>query len=98
MSDILRQIFVESFVRGIGKTSGTLITMFVGWQIAKVTYGHDDFLSFVMGKKSPRKSILEKKKESESLEEEAEELDHEEINLEDMEQHKYKSLFDSLSR
>ena len=97
MSEILRHIFVESFVRGIGKTSGTLITMFVGWQIAKVTYGHDDFLSFVMGKKSPSKSILEKKKETESLEEE-EELDHEEINLEDMEQHKYKSLLDVLSR
>ena len=97
MSDILRQIFVESFFRGIGKTSGTLITMFVGWQIAKVTYGHDDFLSFVMGKKSPCKSILEKKKELESLEEE-EELDHEEINLEDMEQHKYKSLFDALGK
>ena len=91
MSDILRQIFVESLVRGVGKTSGTLLTMFVGWQIAKVTYGHDDFLSFVMGKKSQDKTLLPPQLEQH-------ELDHEEINLEDMEEHKYKSLLDKLIR
>jgi hypothetical protein len=93
MSDILRQIFMESFVRGVGKTSGTLITMFVGWQIAKVTYGHDDFLSFLMGRKSQEKSTI-----LSSTDDLDNELDHEEINLEDMEEHKYKSLFDKLNR
>lgn len=94
MSDILRQIFAESFVRGVGKTSGTLITMFVGWQIAKVTYGHDDFLSFLMGRKPPTKPLLRSKSEDAHESESEHELDHEEINLEDMEDHKYKSLFD----
>jgi hypothetical protein len=91
MSQILSQLFVDSFVRGVGKTSGTLITMFVGWQLFKVTNGHDDFLSFLLGKR-PEKTI----RDSELSPDVAHEVDHEEINLEDIQEHKFKSLFDKL--
>jgi hypothetical protein len=96
MSKILSQLFVESFVRGLGKTSGTLITMFVGWQMFKITNGHDDFLSFLLGKRPEKRRLVNKSdnnndKDTESLEE----IDHEEVNLEDMqEEQKFKSLFD----
>jgi hypothetical protein len=100
MSQIFSQLFAESFVRGVGKTSGALITMFVGWQMFKITNGHDDFLSFLLGKRP------EKRSRSITLNSEPAELDkvdessdseHEEINLEDMENEiKFKSLFDKL--
>ena len=87
MSDVLRQVFVDSFVRGVGKTTGTLLTMFVGWQFAKLTYGHDDVLSFVMGKKSHKNLVTNDLPLSE---------EHEQIDMEDVEEDKYKSLLDKL--
>lgn len=96
MSQILSQLFVDSFVRGVGKTSGTLITMFVGWQFFKISNGHDDFLSFLLGKKPEKRRLtLEEKVDKDS--DSSHELDHEEINLEDIQaEKKFKSLFDSL--
>ena len=90
MSQFFTKLFIDSFVKGVGKTSGALITMFVGWQLAKITSGHDDLLSFILGQK-PSKNITDK------LNKEVIEPDHEEINLEDVENiKKYKSLFDKL--
>jgi hypothetical protein len=87
---------MDSFVRGVGKTSGALITMFVGWQMFKVTNGHDDFLSFLLGKR-PEKRRIELQSKLNYDEQELSEPDHEEINLEDMEnEKKFKSLFDRL--
>lgn len=97
MSQISSQLFVDSFVRGVGKTSGTLITMFVGWQVFKITNGHDDFLSFLLGKKSPkrRRSLVTHSDDTNSEKEQIlSEPDHEEVNLEDMENDKFKNLFD----
>ena len=92
MSQFFTKLFIDSFVKGVGKTSGALLTMFVGWQLAKITSGHDDLLSFILGQK-PSKKITEKL-EKEVIEQE---LDHEEINLEDDEDvKKFKSLFDKL--
>lgn len=101
MTNVFSQLFIDSFVRGVGKTSGTLITMFVGWQMFKITNGHDDFLSFLLGKRSKKNrraiDLHSEKTESEheGQEKEVFEQDHEEINLEDMDsEHKFKSLFD----
>jgi hypothetical protein len=95
MSKILSQLFVESFVRGLGKTSGTLITMFVGWQMFKITNGHDDFLSFLLGKRPERRRLLNESENFDKDTESSHEIDHEEVNLEDMqEEQKFKSLFD----
>lgn len=96
MSNVFTQLFMDSFVRGVGKTSGALITMFVGWQMFKVTNGHDDFLSFLLGKR-PEKRRIELQSKLNYDEQELSEPDHEEINLEDMEnEKKFKSLFDRL--
>ncbi len=90
------QLFIDSFVRGVGKTSGALITMFVGWKMFKVTNGHEDFLSFLLGKR-PEKRRIELPSNLNYDEQELSEVDHEEINLEDMEtEKKFKSLFDRL--
>lgn len=95
MSKILSQLFVESFVRGVGKTSGTLITMFVGWQMFKITNGHDDFLSFLLGKRPEKRRLLNESETFDKDTESLQEIDHEEVNLEDMqEEQKFKSLFD----
>lgn len=97
MSQILSQLFVDSFVRGVGKTSGTLITMFVGWQLFKVSNGHDDFLSFLLGKKPEKRRhhVLNDSEDKDS--DSSHELDHEEVNLEDMqEETRFKSLFDKI--
>jgi hypothetical protein len=96
MSNVLSQLFVDSFVRGVGKTSGALITMFVGWQMFKITNGHDDFLSFLLGKRPEKRRPLELRSEpAEDKDQESSEPDHEEINLEDMDnEKKFKSLFD----
>ena len=48
MYDILSKLFINSFIQGIGKTSGTLLTMFIGWQFFKVTHGYDDILYFFL--------------------------------------------------
>lgn len=98
MSNILSQLFVDSFVRGVGKTSGALITIFVGWQMFKITNGHDYFLSFLLGKRSEKRRQLELSSEpGEDKDQESSEPDHEEINLEDMDnEKKFKSLFDKL--
>ena len=96
MSNVFTQLFIDSFVRGMGKTSGALITMFVGWQMFKVTNGHEDFLSFLLGKR-PEKRRVELPSKLNYDEQELSEVDHEEINLEDMEnEKKFKSLFDRL--
>jgi hypothetical protein len=89
---------MDSFVRGVGKTSGALITMFVGWKMFKVTNGHEDFLSFLLGKRPEKRRIeLQSKFLDPDNEQELSEPDHEEINLEDMEnEKKFKSLFDRL--
>lgn len=92
MSNILRIIFIDSFVRGVGKTTGALVTMFVGWQVMKVTYGHDDLLSFMLGKKKAERENIQETLSNDQ------DQDHEEINLEDMEEHKFKNLFDKLNR
>jgi len=95
MSKILSQLFVESFVRGVGKTSGTLITMFVGWQMFKITNGHNDFLSFLLGKRPEKRRIVNVSENADKDTESMHEIDHEEVNLEDMqEEQKFKSLFD----
>jgi hypothetical protein len=92
MSQVFSQLLVESFVRGVGKTSGTLITMFVGWQMFKITNGHDDFLSFLLGKRSDKRRLQNKENKPTQ---EFSEPDHEEINLEDVKNEKQiKSLFD----
>jgi hypothetical protein len=102
MSDVLSQLFINSFVRGVGKTSGTLITMFVGWQMFKITNGHNDLLSFMLGKRPEKRRLIKMKLPiNELLDEDSESNDeHEEINLEDMEymetEKKFKSLFDKL--
>lgn len=96
MTQILSQLFVDSFVRGVGKTSGALITMFVGWQMFKITNGHDDFLSFLLGA-NPKKDVnIELPSEGTELDksQESSEPDHEEVNLEDIEKDKFKNLFD----
>jgi hypothetical protein len=96
MSNMFTQLFIDSFVRGVGKTSGALITMFVGWKMFKVTNGHEDFLSFLLGKR-PEKRRIELPSNLNYDEQELSEVDHEEINLEDMEtEKKFKSLFDRL--
>ncbi len=90
------QLFIDSFVRGVGKTSGVLITMFVGWKMFKVTNGHEDFLSFLLGKRH-EKHRIELPSNLNYDEQELSEVDHEEINLEDMEnEKKFKSLFGRL--
>lgn len=98
MSNVFTQLFIDSFVRGMGKTSGTLITMFVGWQMFKVTNGHEDFLSFLLGKRPEKRRIqLSSRFLNTDNDQELSEPDHEEINLEDMEnEKKFKSLFDRL--
>ena len=94
MSHFFTKLFIDSFLKGVGKTSGALITMFVSWQLAKITSGHDDLLSFMLGQK-PSKKITDKL--NEKVIEPDHEPDHEEINLEDVEDvKKYKSLFDKL--
>lgn len=100
MSNILSQLFVDSFVKGVGKTSGTLITMFVGWQMFKITNGHDDFLSFLLGKRPEKRRTIQLPSEqiTSDSDQESSEPDHEEINLEDMDnERKFKSLFDKLN-
>lgn len=99
MSNLFTQLFIDSFVRGVGKTSGALITMFVGWQMFKVTNGREDFLSFLLGKRPEKRRSIEVRSELSELDKEDElsELDHEEVNLEDMENNKkFQSLFDKL--
>lgn len=94
MSNVFTELFIGSFVRGVGKTSGALITMFVGWQMFKVTNGHEDFLSFLLGKR-PEKRKIELPSKVIYNEEDLSEVDHEEINLEDIEnEKKFKTLFD----
>ena len=100
MSNILSQLFVDSFVKGVGKTSGTLITMFVGWQMFKITNGHDDFLSFLLGKRPEKRRTLQlpSEKITSDSDQEYSHTDHQEINLEDMDnERKFKSLFDKLN-
>lgn len=96
MNQIFSQLFVDSFVRGVGKTSGTLVTIFVGWQMFKITNGHGDFLSFLLGanpKKTRRNIELQSDTELDKTQDSSE-PDHEEVNLEDMENDKFKNLFD----
>jgi hypothetical protein len=94
MSNVFTQLFIDSFVRGVGKTSGALITMFVGWQMFKVTNGHDEFLSFLLGKCHEKRRVELQSKFIET-EQELSEPDHEEINVKDMEnEKKFKTLFD----
>lgn len=91
MSNIFTELFVNAFVKGVGKTSGTVLTLFVGWQVSKFLYGHNDVISFIIGQKLNEKKITELKNEEY-------ELEHEEINLEDViqEDKTFKKLFDKL--
>jgi hypothetical protein len=91
------QLFIDSFVRGVGKSSGILVTIFVGWQIFKVTNDHTDFLSFLLGKRPEKRKSIELRSELFNLDKDQylSEPDHEEVNLEDMEnERKIQSLFD----
>jgi hypothetical protein len=100
MYQVLSHVFVNSFVRGVAKTTGTLITMFVGWQMFKITNGHDDLLSFIISKRPEKRRLIKLRiPVNKSTDEEYD--SHEEINLEDMEdmehmEKKIKSLFDKL--
>jgi len=96
-SEVLSNLFIESFVRGVGKTSGALVTAFVGWQMFKISYGQGDFVTFMLGKKPKKRQSIDLQL-NEMIEEtslESSELDHEEVNLEDMEHHKFKKLFEN---
>lgn len=53
------QILLNSFIKGVGKTSGAAVTLFIGWQIAKLTYGHDDLVSFLINKKVNDTMVVE---------------------------------------
>jgi hypothetical protein len=98
-NNVFTQLFIDSFVKGVGKTSGALVTIFVGWQMCKVTNVHKDFLSFLLGKRSKKRRIeLPSIILNTGNEQELSEPDHEEINLEDMENEiKFKTLFDRLA-
>jgi hypothetical protein len=48
------QILFNSFTKGVGKTTGAAITLFIGWQCAKLIYGNEDFISFFVNKKQKR--------------------------------------------
>jgi hypothetical protein len=97
---MFKELFMDSFVRGVGKTSGTIVTVFIGWQMFKIISGHDDLLLFLLGK-SKDKHCRHIELHSEEVElNKDQEPDHEEINLEDMvnieNEKKIKSLFDKL--
>lgn len=92
MSNVFTKLFLDSFVKGAGKTSGALVTTFLGWQMFKVVSGHDNFFTFILGKR-PKKCIVELP--SKVVDQDESEPDHEEVNLEDMEnEKKFKYLFD----
>lgn len=68
--DIYNQLFKESFVRGVGKTTGALITMFVGLQLFKVTNEYDNYFSDLFmnyNKKSLKHTVVFNKKFSNNI-------------------------------
>lgn len=86
----LSKLFIESFLRGIGKTSGTLITMFVGWQMFKLTNDYQDILGVVSTKR-----ITDNKSEYHEIEHD----DIEDIQVDDKEiesKNQFKTILDTL--
>lgn len=68
--EIYNQLFKESFVRGVGKTTGALITMFVGLQLFKVTNEYDNYFSYLFmnyNKKSLKHAFIFNKKCSNNI-------------------------------
>ena len=81
MYNDLTQIFINSFVKGIARTSSALLTLFVGWQFVNVS--NDHFMPFFL--RSQKKKIVDPVVHL---------SEHEEINLEDVQDvNKFKKLF-----
>jgi hypothetical protein len=78
---------LSAFIKGVGRSSGAILTMFVGWQVVKYTNKSNDLISFIFNL-NEKKSIKDKIQLFE---------EHEEINLEDvLDETKFKNLFDKL--
>jgi hypothetical protein len=45
------EIFVNACIKGIGKTTGVVLTMLFSWKLIKYVHGNDDIISFVIGEK-----------------------------------------------
>lgn len=50
------EIFMNACIKGIGKTTGAVLTMLCSWKLIKYIYGNDDIMSFIIGEKKSFKN------------------------------------------